>query len=205
MSFDSKDTKSAPAKVDVKSLDFSPVKEEQLKYPDSSVTLISSNGKRYVLTRRDAAISGLVRNALSDSKDAKDPNVDFPVTINGDTLGLIVAFMTEHKGVEPPIIPKPLRSRVMKDVTNEADAKFIDNAFNSGLAKMYNLTKAANYMDIKSLLSLCAARIAAAIKGKSLEEVKGILDPDSVSAKVMPVAAASTSMSFDQKDTKHNK
>ena len=35
--------------------------------------------------------------------------------------------MNHHKGVEPPIIEKPLRSKVMKDVCKDSfDADFID-------------------------------------------------------------------------------
>ncbi len=37
-------------------------------------------------------------------------------SINGAILQLVVDYMNEHKGVEPPIIPAPLRSSVMKYV-----------------------------------------------------------------------------------------
>lgn len=34
----------------------------------------------------------------------------------GDILDLVVQYMTHHAGVEPPLIEKPLRSKLMKDV-----------------------------------------------------------------------------------------
>lgn len=50
--------------------------------------------------------------------------------------------------------------------------------FINGLDKesFYNLTLAANYMDIKPLLDLCCAKIASLIKGKTPEEIRVNLD-----------------------------
>lgn len=50
--------------------------------------------------------------------------------------------------------------------------------FINGMDKdtFYNLTLAANYMDIKPLLDLCCAKIASLIKGKTPEEIRVNLD-----------------------------
>merc|ERR1712146_105385 len=78
-------------------------------------------------------------------------------------------------GVEPPIIEKPLRSKVMKDVCKDAwDAKFIDT-IGEQRQQLYDLILAANYMDIKSLLHLGCAKVASLIKGQPLEKIKDIL------------------------------
>jgi len=62
--------------------------------------------------------------------------------------------MAHHKGVEPPIIEKPLRSKNMKDVCKDKfDAEFIDNIGNDRQL-LYDLILGANYMDIRSLLHL---------------------------------------------------
>ncbi len=41
---------------------------------------------------------------------------------------------------------------------------------------LFNLTLAANYLDIKPLLELCCARIASFIKNKTPEEIRVNLD-----------------------------
>jgi hypothetical protein len=40
-----------------------------------------------------------------------------------------------------------------------------------------DVTQAANYMDIRSLLHLGCAKVASLIKGQPLEKIKEILDP----------------------------
>ena len=83
--------------------------------------------------------------------------------------------MNHHKGVEPPIVEKPLRSKVMKDVCKDPfDADFIDRIGENRQA-LYDLILAANYMDIKSLLHLGCAKVASLIKGQPLEKIKDIL------------------------------
>jgi S-phase kinase-associated protein 1 len=93
-------------------------------------------------------------------------------------LELVVNYMKEHKGVEPPIIEKPLRSKVMKDVCpHKWDADYIDKIGDTR-QQLYDLILAANYMDIKSLLHLGCAKVASLIKGQPLEKIKEILDPN---------------------------
>jgi len=87
----------------------------------------------------------------------------------------VIAYMNHHKGVEPPIIEKPLRSKVMKDVCKDPfDAEFIDRIGDNRQA-LYDLILAANYMDIKSLRHLGCAKVASLIKGQPLEKIKDIL------------------------------
>ncbi len=52
-------------------------------------------------------------------------------------------------------------------------AKFIIEMDNENL---FNLTLAANYMDIKPLLDLCSAKIASLIKDKTVEQIRVNLD-----------------------------
>ena len=90
-------------------------------------------------------------------------------------LAEVIVYMNHHKGVEPPIVEKPLRSKVMKDVCKDPfDADFIDRIGENRQA-LYDLILAANYMDIKSLLHLGCAKVASLIKGQPLEKIKDIL------------------------------
>ena len=56
----------------------------------------------------------------------------------------------------------------MKNITDEWSANFMDKM---PLDDVINLTVAANYMGINSLLDLCSAKIATFFKDKSEEEV----------------------------------
>jgi len=120
-------------------------------------------------------ISKLVSQALEN--DANATEVPIPGA-KGAILDLVVQYMTHHAGVEPPIIEKPLRSKLMKDVCKDKwDAEFIDNIGNNR-QQLYDLILAANYMDVKSLLHLGCAKVASLIKGQPLEKIKDILAVD---------------------------
>lgn len=108
--------------------------------------------------------------------DETAPEVPIP-GVNGDILQLVVNYMKEHKGVEPSIIEKPLRSKVMKEVCPyKWDADYIDQ-IGDNRQQLYDVILAANYLDIKSLLHLGCAKVASLIKGQPLEKIKEILDP----------------------------
>jgi len=95
--------------------------------------------------------------------------------VHSAILAEVLTYMNHHKGVEPPIVEKPLRSKVMKDVCKDPfDAEFIDRIGENRQA-LYDLILAANYMDIKSLLHLGCAKVASLIKGQPLEKIKDIL------------------------------
>jgi len=134
--------------------------------------------------------------------------------VTGAILELVVNYMKEHKGVEPPIIEKPLRSKVMKDVCpHKWDADYIDK-IGETRQQLYDLILAANYMDIKSLLHLGCAKVASLIKGQPLEKIKEILDPNQGAKKAdakdskeaaKPAAAGTAAAAADKKDSKDDK
>jgi len=162
-----KDAKPDPKK-DVKGLDDDKDSGKPLK-------LTSKDKKEFVVERKHAFISTLVKTSLEN--DDKAEEVPIP-GVTGAILELVVNYMKEHKGVEPPIIEKPLRSKVMKDVCpHKWDADYIDKIGDTR-QQLYDLILAANYMDIKSLLHLGCAKVASLIKGQPLEKIKEILDPN---------------------------
>jgi len=137
--------------------------------------LTSKDKKEFTVERKHAFISTLVKTSLEN--DDKAEEVPIP-GVTGAILELVVNYMKEHKGVEPPIIEKPLRSKVMKDVCpHKWDAEYIDKIGDTR-QMLYDLILAANYMDIKSLLHLGCAKVASLIKGQPLEKIKEILDPN---------------------------
>jgi len=155
--------------------------------------LSSKDKKDFTVERKHAFISTLVKTSLEN--DDKAEEVPIP-GVTGAILDLVVNYMKEHKGVEPPIIEKPLRSKVMKDVCpHKWDAEYIDK-IGETRQQLYDLILAANYMDIKSLLHLGCAKVASLIKGQPLEKIKEILDPNQGAKK------ADSKDSKDSKDAK---
>jgi len=144
-----KDAPAATSAPVVKGLDDDASGSKQLK-------LNSKDGKAFPVERKHAFISNLIKTGLENDDKADE----FPVP-----------------GVTAPILEKPLRSKVMRDVCQDKwDAEFIDRIGETRQV-LYDLILAANYMDIKGLLHLGCAKVASLIKGQPLEKIKEILDP----------------------------
>lgn len=140
--------------------------------PTGTIKLVSKDKKEFVLEKKHSLISTLVKTTLEQDTTATE--VPLP-GVGSETLTRIVEYMNHHKGTEPPIIPKPLRSKDMKVVCSDPwDAKFIDEIADIR-QDLYDLILAANYMDVKSLLHLGCAKVASLIKGQPLEKIKEIL------------------------------
>jgi len=130
------------------------------------------NVKEVNVERKFAFISVLVKTSIENDQSATEvplPGVEGPILLE------VIRYMEHHRGVEPPIVEKPLRSKVMKEVCQDSwDAEYIDT-IGDDRQKLYDVILAANYMDIKSLLHLGCAKVASLIKGQPLEKIKDIL------------------------------
>lgn len=160
-----------PREVKTRSLD----EDDEL---DRKINLVSSDGHTFPVNIKYAKISVFVTSALEDDDEA----IDIPVlSVDKETLALVVEFMNHHEGTEPERPEKPLRHKEMSQVCNDPwDAEFIDRVDQQyGRQQLYNVILAANYMDIKSLLHIACAKVASLIKGQPLEKIKVILDPNS--------------------------
>merc|ERR1711964_954466 len=96
--------------------------------------------------------------------------------VSGPILNLIVDYLKHHDGKVPAEISKPIRSVKMEKICEDPwDAEYINKQTKKVI---FQIILGANYMDIKSLLHLGCAKIAALIKGKSPEKIKKILGDD---------------------------
>jgi S-phase kinase-associated protein 1 len=167
-------TTTAPAKTEDKKEDKKEGEVGGLSLDEVTGTLklVSKDKKEFEVERKHAFVSTLVKTSLDT--DAAATEVPIP-GVHSAILAEVLTYMNHHKGVEPPIVEKPLRSKVMKDVCKDPfDAEFIDRIGENRQA-LYDLILAANYMDIKSLLHLGCAKVASLIKGQPLEKIKDIL------------------------------
>lgn len=137
------------------------------------------------MDRKIALISSLIKTAVESDPEAKE--VAIP-GVTGNILELVISYMKHHKGTEPALIDKPLRSKVMKDVCKDPfDATYIDE-IGEDRQQLYDLILAANYMHVNSLLHLGCAKVASLIKGQPVEKIKDILAQGSKGARVFSKA-----------------
>lgn len=138
-----------------------------------TIKLISKDNQTFEVDKKCAFISKLVKTSLENDDSASELNIP---GVEGPILELVVKYMEYHKGTEPPVVEKPLRSKVMADNCKDRwDAEYIDALSSDDNQRLYQLILAANYMDIKALLHLGCAKVASLIKGMPLERIKTIL------------------------------
>ena len=140
------------------------------------VNLVSSEGDKFEVETKTAAMSELVKTMLVDGDDEDEEDEDeeteqeIPLpNVKSAVLAKVVEFCNYHVSNGPmKEIEKPLKSANMAEVVGEWDANFV--AIEQEM--LFELILAANYMDIKSLLDLTCAKVASMIKGKTPEEIR---------------------------------
>jgi S-phase kinase-associated protein 1 len=147
------------------------------------ITLVASDKVRITIPRKHVVTCGMIMTALSMEFTAEE--VPIPGVV-GRILLFIAKYLGHYEGKVGDTVAKPLRSKVMKEVTNAFDAEFIDTIGESR-QDLYDLILAANYLEIKALLHLGCAKVASLIKGQPLEKIKDIL---SAGAPTTPAAAS---------------
>ena len=132
---------------------------------DSTIKLVLKDQKEVEITKKAAELSELLKTAINDY-----PNeTSFPLNEVDEKSGEhIKEFLTHCNGTAPAEIEKPITSNEMKNLTDEWSANFVDKM---STEELVNLTVAANYMGINSLLDLCCAKVASLCKDKSDEEI----------------------------------
>lgn len=129
------------------------------------IKLISKEGKEYSISKKAGDLSALIKNAREEiGSDEAIPLVE----VDDKSLDKILVYLNKWNGETPPEIEKPLKSSVLKEVTDEWSADFIDDL---DLETLTNITVSANFMEINSLLELACAKLASMCKDKSEEEI----------------------------------
>ena len=132
---------------------------------EETITLKSKEGKDFTITKKAAELSELLKGTMNDYPDDNS----IPLTdIDEKTTEEVLVYLTHFNGQPPQEIEKPLPSSDLKSLIDEWSFNYIDK-FN--MDDLVNLTVAANFMGINSLLDLCCAKIASLCKDKSEEEV----------------------------------
>ena len=133
---------------------------------DKTIKVKSNDDKVVVeLSTKAASKSGLLKGIIEDYPE----DSEFPLTsVDGKTLEKVKEYLTHYQDEEPKTIEKPLKSNKFEECANEWDLKFIGDDNDSVLS----LILAANFMDIKPLLELAAAKVACTIRGTTTESIR---------------------------------
>ena len=130
-----------------------------------TIKIVTKEGKEIEILKKAAELSELLKGAINENPK----EVSFPLNeIDEKNAEKIKEFLTHFNGAPPAEIEKPLTSNDMKKLTDEWSASFVDKM---SMEELVNLTVAANYMGINSLLDLCCAKVASLCKDKSEEEI----------------------------------
>merc|ERR1719436_1829777 len=123
--------------------------------------LRSSQGEIFEVECGVACMSTLVKNMVDDS--GTDEEIPLP-NVKTAILSKVLDYCKHHKDHPPEEISKPLKSiNLLECGVSEWDVEYV----NTEKELLLELILAANFLDIKSLLDLACAKVAALIKGKN--------------------------------------
>ena len=131
---------------------------------EKTIKMKSNDGKLVSISSKAAMKSGLLKGIMQDYPEDSEIPLN---AVDGSTLEKIKEYLVHYKDSDPAQIKRPLKKE-FKDSVDEWDSKFIGDDTNSILA----LIKAANFMDIKPLLELSAAKVATIVRGTKTETIR---------------------------------
>lgn len=140
---------------------------------DQEYTLKTKNGNIFTLKRKEMKLSKFLDALLDDPS-----STEYRLDMSHDQISRVVNYLRYHSDVEVVVIEKPLRSNILRNVTDAFDADLVDHM---SMRQLTNLTTAANFFDIPSLLHLCAAKIAALFRYRTFEQITELFKhPDEI-------------------------
>jgi hypothetical protein len=180
--------------------------EEVFGDTKTNVTLVGSDGAKYVLPEAYAIISNLVAQAVDNHRDSTassdmleinlgadlkvgeiddlkqntNSSIDFNIKTAKAYMFPIVEYMEHYKGVKAEKISIPTIGTEMANNAPEWDAKFIDRyGYNREELRIYIST--ASYLDIPGLQDLAMAKLSTIIRIDLEADMKTRFMPESES------------------------
>eukprot|EP01039_Chlorochromonas_danica_P000388 gene388-421_t len=139
---------------------------------EPEITLISSDGDEFKVSHKVASMSGLATTMIGDDDGEDEKRVPLP-NVKKEILSKVLEFCNHYQEEPMTEFVKPLQD---SDLSMLIQKFYVDFINSMDKENFYQLTLAANYMDIKPLLDLCCAKVASLIKGKTPEEIRVNLD-----------------------------
>ena len=134
------------------------------------VKLMTSDGELVEVEKDVAQHSVLIRGIIEDSGAEED--IPLP-HVNKAILEKIIVYCKYINENTLPVIPKPLPAN--KELSDVVDPWYADY-INVEKKLLQDLMIATNFLDIPSLMDLCAAKYSTNIRGKTVEEIRAEFD-----------------------------
>ncbi|OUM66424.1 hypothetical protein PIROE2DRAFT_40807 [Piromyces sp. E2] len=137
-----------------------------------SVTLSSSDNQVFTVDKEIAEKSVLLHNMLEDVGES-DNVIPLP-NVTGDILKKVIEYCEYHRN--DPVETEEELDDISRSNTGIGnwDMKYLEGIESNEV--LFDITLAANYMDIKPLLNLTCKHIANMIRGKKPEEIRAIFN-----------------------------
>lgn len=136
---------------------------------EERVTLVSQGNEEFSLPRRFCDLSEYLKNLLEGDHEAATIQL---AKLTPSQTRKIVAYLTHWGGKkeneEPVNLEPPIESSDLVDIAGAWCANFVDIS----QAELFELFLASNYLGIRPLVSLCAAKIACDMHEKSPSEIQ---------------------------------
>ena len=133
---------------------------------NNSIILFSAENEKFIIDKKAAKRSGLLKNCIEDDENFKELNL---IEIDSKILKLIVEFLEHYKDSEPQLPPTPLTDSNVMQYLDEWSKKFFSKI---NLEDIISLINASNYMDIESLMKICCGIVASNIIDRPIDEVE---------------------------------
>ena len=137
--------------------------------PSKTIKVRTDDGKVVELSKKAVERSEILKGMIEDYPDESELQVK---NIKGDALIKIKEYLEHYEETEPKEVPKPLKSNDFKECVDEWDYNFIGKVDDN--ETLENLILAANFLNIKPLLILLAAKIASKIKGVDTQTIRTV-------------------------------
>lgn len=114
---------------------------------------------------------------MFDKSNIKHQTIQLP-NITETTFLKVLEYVRYNWDKEEEEIEKPLKDKLENVIKDKFNKIFSISLYSGGsnIELLVDVLNAANYLNIHSLLHLCAAKIASIMKGKSAEEIRTLFD-----------------------------
>jgi len=130
------------------------------------ITLVSKEGFKFQMERRAAKMINVLKPLLNDEE-----NEEFPLILKEFRLRLTETAVLE-KVIEYCNYHSGLIAKTTGNIETDWDTTFLEGIIGESRTMLFDLLRAANYLDIKSLLDLTCVKVASMIQ----KDIGGDLD-----------------------------
>lgn len=143
-----------------------------MKNDEKVIILVTNDKLRLEIDIVSAEKSKLLKEII---QEYHNENIIDIHEVDSKTVKNIITYLIHYKTSEPPIIQKPLKSAILKEVTDEWSANFIESFT---IDELYLIIEGAGYFQVESLLELACCRVATIFKSKqdNIEELRSIFN-----------------------------